>query len=982
MKGKKKNSGVRIWAVVSSVLIVFLAVATLLTQVVMVDIISSLLGRDVAVYKDGTQALYTQTYADKAEVYAAANAMNQRVCEEGFVLLKNDDHALPLDSNSKISVFGKNSVNLAYGGSGSSGGDKSQAVDLYQSLEAAGFSVNPTLKAFYEDDKQSGDPRSENSNDLDTGDSVFYSTGETPQAMYTDVVKNSYMEYGDVALVVLTRIGGEGFDLPRSMTGVSGARNEDDHYLQLDQNETDLLEAVCGAGFGKVVVVINSGAAMELGFLENPDHYAYQEKIDSALWIGFPGATGTMALGRILNGEVNPSGRTVDTYAASFKNSPVWANFGDNLIPGSADGSGDRYLGTGADNYYFVDYEESIYVGYRYYETRGAADEAWYEREVIYPFGYGLSYTEFEWSVEDASEIENVSLSDADSQFTLRVRVKNIGNTAGKDVIQLYGHAPYYEGGIEKSEVVLLDFVKTEELRPGEDTVVELNFNPYYLASYDYRDANGNWDACYELDAGEYALYISRNAHDRALEIPFQIEEDIVIYEDPVTGNTVENRYTDVDLDSSDYHLQTLLSRADWEGTMPQPPGEADRTIDSTFLAALKSMEHNNPDADGYYNEEIPAFGNTSSSLTLHDLITYDGDGSVVRDGRGDIVSYDDERWNELISRLSVSELVNLCNMGAFKSNELKTIGKPLTNDTDGPTGFTNFMDQSGTYWDTCYYCAEVVMGSTWNQELMEELGAMVGSEGLIGADGKGNNLPYSGWYAPGVNIHRSPFGGRNFEYFSEDGVFNGKMAAAEIRGCASQGVYCFVKHFALNEQETHRSSNGSGTWVTEQAMREIYLKPFEIAVKEGGTTAIMSSFNRIGTRWTGGDHRLCTQILRNEWGFRGMVITDFNTTSYMNLKQMAYAGGDLNLGNDMTLPDVIQPNWCNQEDTADLAVLRNSVKNILYTVANSNAMNGEVDHYAPAWWKIAVIAVDCVALAGIVVWGILVCRKGKKETD
>ncbi len=262
------------------------------------------------------------------------------------------------------------------------------------------------------------------------------------------------------------------------------------------------------------------------------------------------------------------------------------------------------------------------------------------------------------------------------------------------------------------------------------------------------------------------------------------------------------------------------------------------------------------------------------------------------------------------------------------------------------------------------------------------DLGAMVGSEGLVGADGKGNNLPYSGWYAPGVNIHRSPFGGRNFEYFSEDGVFNGKMAAAEIRGCASQGVYCFVKHFALNEQETHRSSNGSGTWVTEQAMREIYLKPFEIAVKEGGTTAIMSSFNRIGTRWTGGDHRLCTQILRNEWGFRGMVITDFNTTSYMNLKQMAYAGGDLNLGNDMTLPDVIQPNWCNQEDTADLAVLRNSVKNILYTVANSNAMNGEVDHYAPAWWKIAVIAVDCVALAGIVVWGILVCRKRKKETD
>ena len=980
MKGKKKKSGVRIWAITSSVLVVLLAVVTVLTQVVMVDLISSLLGRDVAVYKDGTKALYTQIYDNKADVYAAANQLNQRICEEGFVLLKNENSALPLDSASKISVFGKNSVNLAYGGSGSSGGDKSDAVDLYQSLEAAGFSVNPTLKSFYEDDAQSGPPRSENSSDLETGDSVFYSTGETPQSMYTDQVKQSYADYSDAALVVFTRIGGEGFDLPRSMTGVAGARNDDDHYLQLDQNETDLLKAVCEAGFGKVVVVINSGAAMELAFLEDPDYYAYQEKIDAAIWMGFPGATGTMALGRILNGEVNPSGRTVDTYAANYKNSPVWANFGDNLIPNSADGSGDRYLGVGSENYYFVDYEESVYVGYRYYETRGAEDEEWYEREVVYPFGYGLSYTQFEWSVEDASEIENAALTDALSQFTVKVRVKNVGDVAGKDVVQLYGHAPYYEGEIEKSEVVLLDFAKTEELAPGEETVVELTFDPYYLASYDYRDANGNWDACYELDAGDYALYISRNAHERVFEVPFQVPEDIVLYEDPVTGNTVENRYTDVDLDSSDYHLQTLLSRSDWEGTMPQAPTEEDRTIDADFLAALKNMEHNNPNADSYYDEETPVFGNTSSTLTLQDLINYDAGGNTVRDERGVFVSYEDERWDELISRLTVSELVNMCNMGAFKSNELKTIGKPLTNDTDGPTGFTNFMDQSGTYWDTCYYCAEVVMGATWNQELMEELGTMVGNEGLVGADGKGNNLPYSGWYAPAVNIHRSPFGGRNFEYFSEDGVFNGKMAAAEIRGCASQGVYCFVKHFALNEQETHRSSNGSSTWVTEQAMREIYLKPFEIAVKEGGTTAIMSSFNRIGTRWTGGDYRLCTEILRDEWGFRGMVITDFNTTSYMNLKQMAYAGGDLNLGNDMTLPDVIQPNWCNSEDTADLVVLRNNVKNILYTVANSNAMNGEVDHYAPAWWKIAVIAVDCTAVAGLAIWGFLVFYKAKKE--
>lgn len=275
-------------------------------------------------------------------------------------------------------------------------------------------------------------------------------------------------------------------------------------------------------------------------------------------------------------------------------------------------------------------------------------------------------------------------------------------------------------------------------------------------------------------------------------------------------------------------------------------------------------------------------------------------------------------------------------------------------------------------------------MGATWNTALIEELGKMVGNEGLVGADGRGNNLPYSGWYAPGVNIHRSPFGGRNFEYFSEDGVFTGKMAAAEIKGAQSRGVYCFVKHFALNDQETHRSSNGSCSWVTEQAMREIYLKPFEIAVKDGGTTAIMSSFNRIGAKWTGGDYRLITEILRNEWGFKGTVITDFNTTSYANLEQMAYAGGDLNLGNDMTLIPALEPDWCGEDDTADLYILRNCAKNILYTVANSNALNGEVDHYNMAWWKILVIVIDCVAAAGIAVWGFFAVRsfiKYKKQS-
>lgn len=499
-------------------------------------------------------------------------------------------------------------------------------------------------------------------------------------------------------------------------------------------------------------------------------------------------------------------------------------------------------------------------------------------------------------------------------------------------------------------------------------------------ASFTIKDANKNWESTYELDYGDYALYVSSDAHTKKFTIPFSIEKDIIIGSDPVTGSSVENRYTDVGLDSSDYHLQTLLTRNGWD--MPTSPTNEERTIDADFLAALKDTAHNNPNVDSYYEMDKPTFGNTDIPLVLRDLLTYNEDGSFAVDEKGNYVAYDDARWDMLINKLSLSDLKNMCNLGAFKTNALPSIEKPLTNDTDGPTGFTNFMDQTGTYWDTCYYCAEVVMSSTWDAELIEELGATVGEEGFVGSDGKGNNLPYSGWYAPGVNTHRSPFGGRNFEYFSEDGILSGKIAAAEIRGCRSRGVYCFVKHFALNEQETHRSSNGSSTWVTEQAMREIYLKPFELAVKDGGTTAIMSSFNRIGTRWTGGDYRLLTQILRDEWGFNGTVITDFNTTSYMNLKQMAYAGGDLNLGNDMTLIPSLTPDWCKSDDTADLIVLRNNVKNILYTVVNSNAVNGIVDHYIMAWWKILIIVLDCAVVVGAGVWGYFAVRNFLKKED
>lgn len=958
-----------------------------------------------AVYAEGIEPVYVSDYESKEKTLQAANELNAEICREGFVLLKNKNSALPVKTRVsdasvgkevKVSVFGKNSVNLSYGGSGSGGAMDGDRKTLYDSLEAAGYETNETLRKFYENDNRSGAKRSSNSSDLDTGSSVLIATAETPQSAYTSDVKSSYAEYRDMAVVVFTRIGGEGFDLPRTMNGVTGASADTDHYLQLDANELALLTEVCNFGFGKVVVILNSGSAMEAGFLERADEFALCDKIDAALNIGFPGNTGIMALGEILNGTVNPSGKTVDTFAVDFKKDPTWNNFGDNNITPTFESltgkqltrSGDQYVLAGDRKnpfplYYFVDYEEGEYVGYRYYETRGVTDgEDWYKENVVYPFGFGLSYTEFEWEIADDSEVRGVSVK-KDEKYTVKVTVTNTGDVAGKEVVQLFGHAPYTEGGIEKAEEILLDFAKTPLLYPASQAnasdkpnsfTVELTFDPYYLASYDYKDANGNGFAGYELEAGEdYALYVSADAHDKKFTIPFKAEENIEYRTSTVDGKEdveVKNLYTD-NKDSrfdSDTQLSVVLSRSDWDGTWPTSPTENDWNVDSGFISALQDVTPNNPEN---YDDNEMTFFDAESTLVLRDMIT-DADGNYTAP------DYDDSRWEELITKCSVKDLINMCNNGAYQSLELKAIKKPLTNDSDGPAGFVNFMPGGNkTFYGTCYYCSETVMAATRNAELVEAYGKMIGNEGIWGdINGTGNGMPYSGWYAPGVNIHRSPFGGRNFEYFSEDGVLNGKLAAAQIKGCRSRGVYCFVKHFALNEQETHRSVGGDCSWVTEQAMREIYLRPFEIAVKEGKANAVMSSFNRIGTRWTGGDWRLLTQILRNEWGFKGMVICDFNTVpQYMNSRQMAYAGGDVNLA---TLPE----SWCDESDVADITVLKQNVKNILYTVADSNAMNGEIVRYKLPAWVIFLICVDAAVVAGIAVWGFFAIRKSLAEPE
>lgn len=925
-------------------------------------LMDTLFGSQRPIYSDEVTSVYpTQKATNKAEAFANAQEVNLKLAEEGFVLLKNENAALPMNKGARISVFSKNSVNLSYGGSGSGGFDTSNNKNLYESLNDAGFVTNPTLKRFYES-SQSGPVRTANSSDLDNGDNQKIATAETPQSKYADAVKNSYADYSDAALVVITRIGGEGFDLPRYQGDSEGAVSPDSHYLELDQNEIDLLTAVTDGTFKRVVVVFNTPSSFEATFLKDSAYAAFADKIDAAVWIGFTGSNGITALGEILNGDVNPSGRLVDTWAADFTKNPSFVNFGTGCLPDTTD----KYDG---GMYYSVDYEEGIYVGYRYYETRGETDgEDWYNANVVYPFGYGLSYTTFDWTVGDASASE-IELG---TTITVPVTVKNTGSVAGKDVMQLYASAPYTLGGIEKAHKVLVGFAKTKLLQPGESETVTVSFDPYSAASYDYRDANSNGFSGYELEAGEYTLYVSRNAHESEKAIALNLAADVQIGTDPTTDSEVVNRYTDSEnfLDS-DWQLDTMLSRADWEGTWPTPQTAQQHAGTDRLYEEIRSEEHNNP--TDFDSEEYPWFGE-EPTLPLRDLLP-----SAEAEGYEPVVSYDDERWEELMMGCDEEEMIALINNGAYHTLAMESVGLPATIHGDGPSGFTCFMSKEQVN-GTCQYVSEPVMASTWNINLMNELGEAIGEEGTIGD--KATGQPYSSIYAPGVNIHRSPFGGRCSEYFSEDPFISGMMGAAEVQGIQSRGVLPTVKHFVANEQETHRSIGGDLSWLSEQALREIYLKPFEYTVKLGETRGIMTSFNRIGTRWTGGDYRLLTEILRNEWGFNGLVICDFNTIpQYMIPRMMFYAGGSLDLATQQSAM------WtdCDTSDAGDAIVLMRAVKDVMYALVNSNAMNAEVIGYNPPIWQEYLHWINIGAFTLVGVWLVLAivrtvrCNKRQK---
>ena len=876
---------------------------------------------------------YRAEATDAFDALKRADNVNQQIAGEGSVLLKNENEVLPLKTGSRISVFGKNSVNPFYTGAGSaSGGDGSgnggvRSYTLLDGLSNAGYVINPNLVSFYNNSNQSGSGRNGGSG---TGQVATY-TGETPVSSYNNVsgLTASFANYNDAAIVVLSRAGGEGADLRANYTSNTGGFKSGDHYLELDSNEKDMI-AMVKQNFSKVIVLLNMGTSFELGSLKA------DPEIDSIMWVGYPGGSGFNALGKVMNGEISPSGRLVDIYSADFKADPTYPNFGSNYSS--------SYTGSGSFN--FVEYDESIYMGYRYYETRGYVEGGnWYSNNVVYPFGYGMSYTTFEKSTKFLTDTIS-----AEGEIKAEVTVTNTGKYAGKEVVQMYYTAPYYDGEIEKSHIVLGGYEKTDIIEPGQSQKITVSMKVREMASYDYNDANMDGITGYELDPGEYTVYVGDSSHvwadASAAKKVYDLSDTIYYDKDSKTGAPIKNNfdhvsvYFDHNSNATWAGHSTLMSRTDFAGTFPKSPTQAERTITSAENAtqsmysgsASASYDQGKP----WYTSEMPTYQTTRQTrISATRLVGLD---------------FNDRRWEQFMDQLTFDDMANLVMQGYFYTYPMADVDVPQAITPDGPTGF---VQGSGGNWvsNTCIYAAPIVVASTWNKELANAMGKAVGDEGIYGGDrGVTNsasvgNSPvvqggYNGWYAPGNNIHRSPFSGRNFEYYSEDPLLAGTICANVVKGAQSKGIIVMMKHFALNDQETSRGN--IATWATEQTMREIYLKSFEIAVKDGGATGMMTAFNRIGYEWAGFSYALLTETLRNEWGFNGAVITDW-VNGFMKADFMVRAGNDLWLarGNASSL------NSSSARTATHVAAVRRAAKSVLYAVVNSNAMNRLGNRYS-----------------------------------
>ena len=899
------------------------AIAMVLAVVVCVNMIcfgpmSTLIG-----LATGNGTLSDETNEEAAEVA-------EEIMEDGIVLLKNES-LLPLNETKKLNIFGWESINPAYGGAGSGGiNDLYDIVSLNQGLENAGFSINQELVDFY---NNYGADNPEMSIQKQS-----WTLPEPPVDTYSDELIKSAKEYSDVAVVVLSRKAGEGHnDIPMDVRKAAYDNNSDEyddfpegeHYLQLSQTERDMVDMVC-SNFDNVIVIYNGANQFELGFA---DEYP---QIKSVVWCPGTGNVGFNALGKVFSGEVNPSGKTPDTFIYDMTTAPWWnnaekteyTNLADMAVEGMNAGTAQVYAPA------FTNYVEGIYVGYKYYETAAQEGAIDYDKTVQYPFGYGLSYTEFEQKMGE--------LEEKDGQISVDVEVTNTGDVAGKDVVEVYYKPPYTNGGIEKSSANLIEFAKTDLLQPGESQTVTVTFSIEDMASYDENNAKA-----YVLEKGDYVISINSDSHTVLDQKTYTADKDVVYKgenkrasDDTAATNVFEDAKGDV----------TYLSRADHFANYE----EATAAPASAELGEPYVSEYHlnsNFDKTTYLNDEdvMPTTG-ADNGLTLADMRDAD---------------YDDPRWEKLLDQLTVDEMTNMIAMAGYQTAAMDSVGKVATLDFDGPAAINNNFTGVGSIG----FPIEVVVASTWNKELAQAWGECMGKISQeMGAEG---------WYAPGMNTHRTAFGARNYEYFSEDGVLAGNMGAKAVEGARKYGVYSYIKHFALYEGNAKMVS----VWSNEQAIREIYLKPFEISVKQGGANAVMVSWSFLGDKWTGESSNLMNTVLRDEWGFRGMALTDFfrnNGHGFMNADAALANGVDVMLSTF----NGEENNVANPEHPTSVLQMRNACKNVMYTVVSSWAYDGEHEETGMENWKKAGIGIDTVIALFMAGMEVLVIRGYKKRKN
>ena len=848
-----------------------------------------------------------------------ANELAKDVQSEAVTLLKNDDSNLPL-SGKKVNVFGWGSTNPVYGGTGSGSMSKQyKTVSLLDGMKQAGLKTNTELSKLYTDYRKDRPEVGMFAQD--------WTLPEVPAKQYSDKLVSDAKDFSDEAVVVLTRVGGEGADLPTDMKakGITYKNNSKDYddfqkgesFLQLSKTERDMIDLVT-SNFKKVTLVYNGANTFQFDFLND------YPQIQSVVWCPPAGQTGFSALGEVLAGETNPSGKTSDTFLKNLTKSVSYNNFGKFEYTNMADKAA-KYKGFTGDDVTaipgFVNYSEGIYVGYKFYET--ASDEGLinYDDTVAFPFGYGLSYTSFDQKLD--------SVKYKGGKVTVTATVTNTGDKAGKDVVEVYYNPPYTDGGIEKASKNLAGFEKTKELQPGESQKVTVKFDDDDMASYDYKGAKA-----YVLEKGDYDISIQSDSHHVIDHKAITVKDTVTYDSDSNTHNgdktVATNQFDDVAGDV------TYLSRADHFANYKEATAAP-----TNFKMSDKAKEtfYNNSNYDPKKfdkdSDKMPTTG-AKNGLKLSDMYGKD---------------YDDADWDKLLDQLTFDDMDNLIANGGYGTQAVKSVGKIQLTDADGPASLNNNFTGVGSIG----FPASTAFACTWNKDLAKQFGEMIGD--------MAHDMHVAGWYAPAMNIHRNAFSGRTFEYFSEDSLLSGVMASSEISGAKSKGVYSFMKHFALNDQETKRTEMLC-TWTNEQAMREIYLKPFEMSVKEGGAQAVMSSFNYIGNTYAGGNNALLNTVLRDEWGFKGFVLTDyFGGYGYQNGDQ------EIRNGNDSMLATTKITNHITDKSATSVKAMRQAAHNILYTAANSwQYANGEPKVATPIWKTAMYVAwgVTAVLVIGL----------------